>query len=149
MFKQIKSAACAVAILALTGTGAFAAEHTVTMLNKGDDGAMVFEPVLTEVAVGDTVTFVSTDKSHNAETIKGLIPDGAEPFKGKVNKDITVSFDTPGVYAIKCLPHYAMGMVALVAVGDDLGNLADVEAAKWPKPAAKRLVPAFETLAAR
>jgi len=32
---------------------------------------MVFEPALLKNAPGDTVTFVPTDKSHNAESIKG------------------------------------------------------------------------------
>jgi len=60
-----------------------AVDHQVQMLNKGTDGAMVFEPDFIKIAPGDTVTFVPTDKSHNVETFKGLIPDGAaasEPF---------------------------------------------------------------------
>ena len=28
-----------------------------------------------------------------------------------------MTFDKPGVYGVKCLPHYGMGMVALVVVG--------------------------------
>ena len=44
------------------------------MLNKGAEGAMVFEPALVKVAPGDTVKFVATDKGHNAETIKGMLP---------------------------------------------------------------------------
>ncbi len=49
------------------------------MLNKGADGTtMVFEPALTKIAVGDTVTFVATDRGHNAETIPGMLPEGAE-----------------------------------------------------------------------
>jgi rhodanese-related sulfurtransferase len=66
------------------------------MLNKGADGAMVFEPALTKVAVGDTVTFIPTDKGHDAETIKDMLPDGAEPFKGAMNKEIAVTFTVPG-----------------------------------------------------
>ena len=31
--------------------------------------------------------------------------------------DILWQFDKPGVYGVKCMPHYAMGMVALVVVG--------------------------------
>ena len=46
-----------------------------------------------------------------------MLPEGAAPFVGKVNQDIAVSFDKPGVYGVKCLPHYGMGMVALVVVG--------------------------------
>ena len=103
--------------LLLLGGAAAAAEIEVKMLNKGSDGVMVFEPWLVKIEPGDTVKFVSTDKGHNAETINGMLPEGAAPFVGKVNQDIAVSFDKPGVYGVKCLPHYGMGMVALVVVG--------------------------------
>ncbi len=72
---------------------------------------MVFEPALVKIEPGDTVKFVATDKGHNAETIKGMLPAGAAPFVGKINQDIAVTFDKPGVYGVKCLPHYGMGMV--------------------------------------
>jgi pseudoazurin len=94
-----------------------AAEVEVKMLNKGAEGMMVFEPSLVKIEPGDTVKFVATDKSHNAETIKGMLPADATPFAGKMNEDIVVTFDKPGVYGVKCMPHYAMGMVALVVVG--------------------------------
>jgi pseudoazurin len=77
----------------------------------------VFEPALIKIAPGDTVKFVSTDKSHNAETIKGMLPDGGTTFAGKMNEDVTVKFDQAGIYGVKCAPHYAMGMVAMVVVG--------------------------------
>lgn len=146
MFKQLTAASLAFAVLAAAATSAFATDYTVEMRNKGADGVMVFEPVLTQIAVGDTITFVATDKGHNAESIDGLIPDGAKPFKGQTNKDLTVTFEVPGVYAVKCLPHFTMGMVALVEVGNDTSNLPAIEAAKLPKMAAKRLVSAFKTL---
>ena len=44
---------------------------------------MVFEPALVKVAPGDTVKFVATDKGHNAETIKGMLPDGARDVRRK------------------------------------------------------------------
>ena len=66
--------AAAAAVLTMLAMPAMAANFEVHMLNKGEAGAMVFEPALTKVAVGDTVTFVPTDKSHDAESIKGLIP---------------------------------------------------------------------------
>ena len=78
------------------------------------------------------------------KSIEGLIPDGAAPFKGETSKDVTVTFEVPGLYAVKCLPHYTMGMVALVEVGDDTHNLTALEAAKLPKMVAKRLAPAFK-----
>lgn len=94
-----------------------AAEVEVKMLNKGAEGLMVFEPALVKIEPGDTVKFVASDKSHNAESIKNMLPEGAVPFAGKMNEDVAVTFDKPGVYGVKCMPHYAMGMVALVVVG--------------------------------
>lgn len=104
------------AVMAMAG-GANAAEVEVKMLNKGAEGMMVFEPALIKVAPGDTVKFVATDKGHNAETIKGMLPDGAATFIGKNGEDIAVKFDQAGIYGVKCAPHYGMGMVAMVVVG--------------------------------
>ena len=56
--------------LALIAGAAQAADHEVQMLNKGAKGAMVFEPDLIKAMPGDTVTFVPTDKSHDAESIR-------------------------------------------------------------------------------
>ena len=125
--------------LAAAATTAQAADFEVHMLNKGKDGAMVFEPSLTKVAKGDTVTFIPTDKSHNAETFKDLIPEGAEPFKGKMNETVKVTFDVPGAYAVKCMPHAGMGMVALVVVGDAPANIDAIKSAKMPKKARDRM----------
>jgi pseudoazurin len=104
------------AVMAMAG-GAKAAEVEVKMLNKGAEGMMVFEPALIKVAPGDTVKFVATDKGHNAETIKGMLPDGAATFIGKNGEDIAVKFDQAGFYGVKCAPHYGMGMVAMIVVG--------------------------------
>lgn len=128
----------AAALLALPAA-ASAVEHEIRMLNKGADGAMVFEPGFLRVAPGDTVRFIGQDKGHNAETIPGLIPEGATPFKGKLNQDIAVIFDQPGLYGVKCLPHLPMGMVAMIQVGPAPANLEAVRAAKLPKKAQERL----------
>ena len=106
----------AAALLALA-LPASAAEFEVKMLNKGAEGAMVFEPSLLKIAPGDTVKFLPTDKTHNAESITGMLPEGAKKFVGKINEETTVTFEQPGIYGIKCLPHYGMGMVAMVVVG--------------------------------
>lgn len=108
-----------------------AAEFEVKMLNKGVEGAMVFEPSLMKIAPGDTVKFIATDKSHNAESILGMLPEGAKSFAGKVNQEIAVTFEQPGVYGIKCLPHYGMGMVAMVVVGTPT-NEAEAKAVTHP-----------------
>ena len=106
---------------------ALAAEIKVKMLNRGTEGVMVFEPALVKIEPGDTVKFVATDKGHNAETIKGMFPADSTPFAGKLGEDVKVTFDKPGVYGVKCLPHYGMGMVALIVVGTP-GNLAEAKA---------------------
>jgi pseudoazurin len=124
--KKIAMLAAAAAVLVLAG-GARAAEVEVKLLNKGADGVMVFEPAFVKIAPGDTVKFVSTDKGHNAESIKGMLPEGAAPFVGKNNEDIAVKFEQEGVYGIKCLPHYCMGMVAMIVVGNP-GNIDQAKA---------------------
>ena len=141
---NLRTLAAAAAMITAAGP-ALAANVDVHMLNKGAAGTMVFEPALVQIAPGDTVTFIPTDKSHNAETIKDLLPEGAEPFKGKVNEQLVVTFDVPGAYGIKCLPHFAMGMVMAVVVGDAPANLEDLKGAKMPKPARTRLDDALAT----
>ena len=120
----------AVVAMALASPAA-AKDVQVKMLNKGAKGAMVFEPALVKIAPGDTVTFVATDKGHNAEVISTMLPAGAAPFKGKMNQTITVKFTKPGVYGYKCLPHYGMGMVGAVIVGSAT-NAAQAKAASHP-----------------
>lgn len=121
------------AVLAMAlASPAAAKDVQVKMLNNGARGAMVFEPALVKVAPGDTVTFVATDKGHNAEIISGMIPAGAAPFKGKMNQNLTVKFTKPGVYGYKCLPHYGMGMVGAVIVGDPAANAAQAKAVSHP-----------------
>jgi pseudoazurin len=139
MIKTILPALGAALLAVSLGLPAAAADFEVHMLNKGKDGAMVFEPGAIKIAKGDTVTFVPTDKSHNAETVKDMIPDGAAPFKGKMNETVKVTFDVPGAYAVKCAPHAGMGMVALVVVGDAPTNLDAVKDGKLPKKARDRL----------
>ncbi len=114
--RQIAILAGAAAVLILAGS-AQAADVEVKLLNRGAEGVMVFEPSFVKIAPGDTVKFLSTDKGHNAESIKGMLPDGATPFVGKNGEDIAVKFDKEGVYGVKCLPHYGMGMVAMIVVG--------------------------------
>ncbi|WP_283193809.1 pseudoazurin [Rhizobium sp. AN80A] len=130
--------AAAAALIASTAPS-MAADHQIQLLNKGADGVMVFEPGFVKIASGDTVTFVPTDKSHNVETYKGLIPEGATEFKSKPNEQYQAKFDVPGAYVVKCTPHAGMGMVALIEVGDKPANLEAIKSAKVPNPVRKRL----------
>lgn len=120
--------------------------YDVQMRNKGAAGAMVYEPGAIKIAVGDTLTFTPVDKGHNVETIKGMIPDGAATFKSKISEPFTTTFDVPGVYGLKCTPHFAMGMVILVMVGEGLENLDAVNAVKLPAKAAERFNAAYAVL---
>ncbi|CAK7260093.1 Pseudoazurin (plasmid) [Shinella sp. WSC3-e] len=88
------------------------------MRNRGERGSMVFEPDFLAIKPGDSVKFIATHKSHNAASIEGMVPEGYAGFKGKINEEIEVTFDQPGYYGIKCSPHFGMGMVMLVKVGE-------------------------------
>jgi len=103
---------------------AHAAEVEVKMLNAASDGDRGFEPALVHINPGDSVHFVASDRGHNAESIPGMMPDGATPFAGKMSQDITVKFEKPGIYGYRCLPHYYMGMVGLIVVGTPVNEEA-------------------------
>ena len=109
---------------------ALADNTTVEMLNKRDDGAkMAYSEDITRINVGDTITWVPTSKGHNVHFIAG--PEGWElPKKSKNNKEVAITFDTPGVYLYQCTPHATMGMIAMVIVGDDTSNLDDIKSMK-------------------
>jgi pseudoazurin len=104
--------------LLLLARPALAEIHEVRMLNRNDTGGMVYEPDYLRLNPGDTVRFRATHVTHNAATIPQMLPEGATPFKGRINEEIEVTFTAPGFYGIQCIPHYAMGMVMLVQVGD-------------------------------
>jgi len=141
---MIKFASLAAMLLIGSIIDVNAAEIAIKTLNSGPGGMMVFDPSYVKIQPGDTIRFVPTDKGHNAELIKGMAPDGAAPFKTAVGKEETVTFDKPGLYGIKCAPHYIMGMVGLVQVGDKPDNLETAKAVQQNKLAAKRFEPLFE-----
>ena len=117
MTKVRRFAVLALASAVLVPAAAQAKDWQVKMLNRGSAGNFVFEPAYVAVKPGDTVTFVPTDKGHNAESIDGMTPVGAAPFKGQISQQITVKFTKPGVYGYECQPHAMLGMVGLIEVG--------------------------------
>ena len=129
----------AAALATVIALPAFAAEHEVKMLNKGEAGAMVFEPAFVKAEPGDTIRFLPTDKSHNVESIKDILPAGVETFKSKVNEEYVLTVTEPGIYGVKCTPHVSMGMVMAIQVGEDPANLEAAQTAKLPKKARERL----------
>jgi len=141
MFPKLIAASLAALLLA---PAAYAENFDVKMLNKGAEGAMVFEPAFVKAAAGDTVTFISTDKGHNAEGIDGMLPEGVEEFKSAMGKDYVLTLTDEGLYGVKCTPHYTMGMVALIQAGAPV-NLDEVMEVKLKGKAKNR----FEPLAAQ
>lgn len=131
----------------ITLGGALAAEtFEIKMLNKGEGGTMIFEPAALRIAAGDTVKFVASSKGHNAEAVDGMIPEGAEIFVGKINEEIEVTLTEPGFYGVKCKPHFAMGMVMVIAVGDEAAAPETFLEGRMPKKAKKRFEEALGNL---
>ena len=121
-------------------TPALAEDMTVEMLNKRDDGAkMVYSEDIARIDVGDTITWVPTSKGHNVEFIAG--PDGWKaPKKSKLNKEVAITFDTPGVYLYQCSPHKSMGMIAIVVVGDGDNDISKAKVKGKSKKKLKALL---------
>ena len=121
--------ACVLAALAIA-PAARAAEHEVKMLTKGPDGQTNwFDPPIVRAEPGDTIRFVATDRGHNSASM--VVPEGGETWNGKLSKDVSVTLTVPGLYAYKCTPHFGLGMVGLVAIGDPSVNLTAVEDARY------------------
>lgn len=135
---MIRKLAIGLGLVVALGSAASAETHEVKMLNKGADGErMVFEPAFVQAAPGDSIRFVATDKGHNAEVNKDMLPAGAEAFAGKINEEYEVTLNVEGVYGVICKPHFAMGMVMTIAVGD-VEAPADFLAGRVPPKAKER-----------
>jgi pseudoazurin len=115
---SLKTFSAAALFSCLAMSAALAETFEVKMLNQGEKGSMVFEPNFVALKPGDTVRFIPTHKSHNVATIDGMVPESASGFKSKINEAFEIALDHPGFYGIKCSPHYGMGMVMLIKVGD-------------------------------
>ena len=141
--KMVVAAALALSLGAVA-SAASAADFEVLMLNKGTDGkTMGFSPSFLRIEPGDTVTFIPVDKGHNAETILDMIPADAATWKGKTDEQFTVTLTEPGLYGFKCQPHFAMGMVGLIEVGDDRANLKELMEVRLPGKAQARMMELF------
>ena len=143
--KKLLFTVAAMATLSLT---AFAEDMTIEMLNKRDDGAkMVYSEDIANIDVGDTITWVPTSKGHNVQFIAG--PDGWDlPKKSKNNKEVSITFDVPGLYVYVCTPHATMGMLGVVAVADGgevpLNDVSKAKVRGKSKKKLKELLKEFE-----
>jgi pseudoazurin len=105
----------------------------VDMLTSNDDGDRnIFSQELIQAEVGDTIRFLPTQKGHNAQSVRGAVPEGQEAFRGRINQEVEYEVTEAGLTAVVCLPHQAQGMVALVMVGNDVSNAEDVLDARIP-----------------
>ena len=125
---------------------AYAADMSIDMLNKDADGnRMVYSNELAKVAVGDTITWLPASKGHNVEIVAA--PDGFKiPKKSKFNKEVSITFDVPGIYYYWCTPHKTMGMIGLVVVGDDTSNKEEIAKVKTLGKSKKKLKALLEEL---
>ena len=102
----------------------FAADHTIEMLSSSYGQMMVFKPAVLKINPGDTVTWKASNPGHNTASINEMSPDNALQWNGKINEEIKITFYKEGVYGYKCTPHYILGMVGIVSVGDNTVNLS-------------------------
>ena len=68
------------------------------------------------------------------QTIDGMIPAGANAWAGELNRDISVTLDTEGVYVYQCDPHVMMAMIGVIQVGEAVNMNQIKEASKNLKP---------------
>ena len=85
-----------------------------------------FDPMFVYVQPGDTVNWTGM-ASHNVETIDGMVPEGQEKVNSELGENISVTFDTVGIVAYKCTPHWGNRMGGMIVVGDpeDPGAIID------------------------
>jgi pseudoazurin len=117
---------------------AYSADMSIDMLNKLGKEKMVYSVDVAEIDAGDTITWLPASKGHNVHFIAG--PDGWDlPKKSKNNKEVAITFDTPGIYLYQCTPHASMGMIGLVIVGGDTSNIDAIAKAKVRGKSKKKL----------
>ena len=69
-----------------------------------------------------------------------MSPEGFDiPKKSKNGKEVSITFDVPGIYYYWCTPHKGMGMIGLVVVGEDTSNKDAIAKAKAVGKSKKKL----------
>lgn len=112
-------------ILIVPGT-LVAEVHEIEMRNTdpgNNSKTNLFTPAVLKIAAGDIVRFKAIDAGHNSASKKGMLPEGAVPWNGGIDEEIEIQFTIEGTYGYLCVPHYEMGMVGLILVGDYKQNV--------------------------
>jgi pseudoazurin len=112
------------------GTLLLAAAHAAVAEEHVIEGVVTqWRPLVTFAQPGDTVRFKNMT-GHDTETIEGMIPEGATPWKSALGEEgFSATLDKEGAYIFKCNPHMSTGMVGAVVVGDARppANLQQIE----------------------
>jgi pseudoazurin len=136
--KNLIALVVAVFSIVFISSMAYSADMSIDRLNKLGKERMVYSVDVAEIDAGDTITWLPASKGHNVHFIAG--PDGWDlPKKSKNNKEVAITFDTPGIYLYQCTPHASMGMIALVIVDGDTSNLDAIAKAKVRGKSKKKL----------
>jgi pseudoazurin len=98
-----------------------AKDYTVKLLTQGSDGKMmVFEPNFIKIAKGDSINFVPSDPSHNAVSFS--VPSEKSSFKTPYGKPTKIIFSEEGVVLVNCYPHFALGMIGVIQIGNNVDS---------------------------
>jgi pseudoazurin len=89
-------------------------------------GATNFSPMHLFIKPGDSVQWKNMT-IHDTQSMDGLIPEGAKPWKSNIGQEYEVTLDVEGVYIYKCNPHYPNGMIGAIIVGEPV-NMEQIEA---------------------
>ncbi len=76
----------------------------------------IFAPDILYIQPGDSVQWQNMT-SHDTVSIEGLIPEGAQPWRGAISENFGVTLTVEGVYAYVCEPHIGFGMMGVIVVG--------------------------------
>ncbi len=128
----------------------FAETFIVRMISEDStidgDTTMVFDPPLLQIAVGDTVIFEPTQTGHNTASKRGMIPEGVESWNSRFDEAFEITFTQDGTYGYVCMPHYSMGMIGVILVGDYTVNLEEARAVRHRGQAKKAFRALFEQI---
>tara|TARA_B100000029_G_scaffold516512_1_gene630434 strand:- start:1027 stop:1437 length:411 start_codon:yes stop_codon:yes gene_type:complete len=105
----------------------YSEEYEIKMLSSSNGQMMVFEPPVLHIKSGDTVKWISKEPGHNSASIDEMMPKNANTWNGAVNEEISIKFDVEGIYGYKCTPHYILGMVGLIIVGNKDSNFQEAK----------------------
>ena len=89
----------------------------VRMVERGETGAMAFEPARGAAAPGGAIVFVPTDRGHDVASIEGMLPEGVAPFRTAFGRKFRPSVTEAGVHGVERTPHPGTGTSALVPAG--------------------------------